>query len=151
MRVVTRPSASFDGTTNVTFAAIGEGPPFITSKSIGSSSNNDVGSPISSTAHQGQRVGTVWSSQGESQSAPPKTTTTEASDTVSFDVTYFHCGVGSFWNLSSSGAIAQDEDTDTCPSCADGVEGATEVRELKGGRWVHLQPNFLRCCVLLLD
>ena len=47
--------------------------------------------------------------------------------TVSFDVTFFHCAAGSFWNLT----LASKEDFDfnhgDCKLCTEEMDGASEV------------------------
>lgn len=132
VRVVTRPGADLDGTTNVTFAVISGGPQASTSSSISlSRGNDDFGNPNSAAAYQGQAWTTAWPSQGGNHSTLEETLTTQAIDMVSFDVTYFHCGAGSFWNRTASSV---DEGTDTCPLCTDGVEGETAVRDLECDR-----------------
>lgn len=119
MRVVSRPSADHDGTTNITFAAV-----------IG---NGDFGSPNSAPVDQGHGGSTASSSQGDSHSATQERLTTKAIDSTSFNVTYFHCGAGSVWNRIDTRSNTLDEGFDSCRLCKDGVEGEIKVRELDHG------------------
>lgn len=73
----------------------------------------DIGSFNSTDAYQAQGEGTF----------------------SSFNVTFYHCAGGSFWNHSVSARQGLMEANDTCRGCADALEGDTQVNEVERSRW----------------
>lgn len=53
----------------------------------------------------------------------------------SFNVTFYHCAGGSFWNRSVSAEQSLMEGNDTCRGCSDALEGDTQVNEVDCSRW----------------
>lgn len=100
------PSTGFDGTLTVNFKASSVGKPYTTSTSSYSVSDDDVGNPNSSPEES--------YAQGDGT-------------TMSFDVTFYHCAAGRFWNPTSAVVQASDETAGACPRCADDVDGDAKV------------------------
>ena len=107
LRVATLPGTFFDGTDTVTFEAVDVmGSSSTTSARTSSSSNggHDVDGNSDITAAGGAR------------------------NTASFDVTFYHCAAGSFWDRGPPGVNGSDEHTGTCEPCSEkDTEGETQV------------------------
>ena len=96
--MVTLPSTGFDGTTSVTFNAVGAG--------------------INSTLTQDSIDPTLDDTGGLGSNAA----------SASFNVTFYHCDIGEVWNSTSSILAGSDGDTsEGCQLCSDVVKGASEV------------------------
>ena len=129
LRVATLPSTFFDGTDEVVFTAIGVG---ADGGGGDGDDEDDDGHSNSAAAHQAQGAGDALSSpQGGAHSVlheSSSSSTGEASRTASFNVTFFHCAAGSFWERDTVSGNDLDEYTGNCTSCADGdLDSLTEV------------------------
>lgn len=57
----------------------------------------------------------------------------------SFNVTFYHCARGSFWNRNGSVEHGLAEGSGTCDVCSDAVEGDTQVNGMESSLWsLHL-------------
>ena len=145
LRVVTEPSDYFDGTTVVSFGAID----FRLSSDMSATVTNyedehddDDFVPDSAASNQGQaEEGALASSERDILEAAIVTT-------VSFNVTFFHCAAGSFWNLTLASKDNFNLTSGDCKICTEEMEGAPEVLEVHaGGRPWQLYSVFgLICC-----
>lgn len=126
IRVVTQPSEEFDGTTNVSFGVV-DG--FLQSNmSAASTSDADKDGYVQinyTQAHQTQGETALQSSAGELVPGG-------IVNAVSFDVTFYHCGPGGFWDLNHGSGNDSDGSGGTCHYCTEGIGGVQEV-SLKGG------------------
>lgn len=53
----------------------------------------------------------------------------------SFNVTFFHCSRGSFWNRNGSVGNGLAEGGGTCDVCSDAVEGDAQVNKIERSPW----------------
>lgn len=104
LRVVSRPSNTFDGTATVNFEADG----------MGSSGSDE----FTTTVQQEQSGDTLSSSQDSG-------VVQATGGLTSFEVTFYHCTAGSFWNATVSGA--DDGLPSSCELCTGMAEGDVEV------------------------
>ena len=173
VKVVTLPGTFFDGTDRVAFEVTGVGVKDNDAvDDDDDADDDDDGNPVAVAAaaiQQAQGGSTSTSSspqEGDTLSMLPQETDTSSSQegttlalqetstgggssTVSFDVTFFHCEAGSFWNRSTVYGTSRsgDEYTGTCELCAeDDGEGGTEVCARDG----HGVRQAIRCFVCRL-
>ena len=146
LRVVTLPSASFDGTTSVTFKAVGIG---MDSSSVTRTilTRSDLGY-VKADEYE------LDESQGSNDSALDDTNGAGLinSASASFNVTFYHCEKGGVWMPTKSILDGSDNDTsESCPLCRDVVERATEVRATgccrKTRFWDEVVHLFTLACV----
>lgn len=105
LRVATMPNTDFDGTTNATFGASGfVSPPAGVPPTSSAVDDGVANSSVTGTQH-----------------------TQEADPSASFNVTFFHCAAGSYWNHTRSSV----DDFEECISCTEGIYGAKEVQKAK--------------------
>lgn len=125
--MATRPDTFFDGTAFVTFDVTGEG----------------ADDSISTDAKHAQRGLTSSSLQEGTASNSLETNEGETSNATSFNVTFFHCDVGTFWNRTDSSVTSTGEYDGTCERCTeDDTDGDIEVRAgMSGG---IAEPTSLR-------
>lgn len=111
LRVATLPSTFFDGTDTVTFGAVDV---------MGSPSTTSSSTAPSSDAHNDNGNSNTVAAGG-------------ASNTASFEVTFFHCAAGSFWNRELSGDNGSNGHAGTCEPCNENeADGETQVRAANG-------------------
>ena len=83
--------------------------------------------PDSAASNQGQaEEGALASSERDFLAAAIVTT-------VSFNVTFFHCAAGSFWNLTRASKDNLNLTSGDCKLCMEEMEGAPEVLECARG------------------
>lgn len=107
LRVATQPSTFFDGSDTVTFEAVDV---------MGSYATTSAStSPSSQGGHDDDGISNTAAAGG-------------ASNTASFDVTFFHCPAGSFWDRDPPGVIGSDEHAGICQPCSEKeTDGETQV------------------------
>ena len=118
--MVTLPSTSFDGTTNVTFVAaeiLSTTDALTTSTMSEQSDTEDDGS---AAALQAQVTVTSSTSQLWNDSAIGVSGWV-SNTSATFNVTFYHCDTGQVWNASFG-------DSGNCDLCSDVVDGEEEVR-----------------------
>lgn len=104
--MATLPGTFFDGTDTVTFKAVDV---------MGSSSSTFSSTSPSSDGHNDDGSSNSVAAGGES-------------NTASFEVTFFHCAAGSFWNRELTSVNGPDGHTGTCETCNENEEdGETQV------------------------
>lgn len=123
------PGTCFEGNANVTFEAKGDG-------ADGDDSNNHLIAPAAEAADKAQGGGTPSSLEEEATHSTLQQQTSGAggaSNTASFEVTFFHCEVGSFWNRTDAKDTGMDGYTGECEPCTeDNVDGGIKVCKPKG-------------------
>lgn len=150
LRVVSLPDDSFDGRTMVEFEAHAMSAFSLTDMDDDSETHVDT-----SYTQQSQ-------TKGDSTPSPSNPLETdddiEEESTVSFEVEFYHCLAGSFWNPNTS-ATARNTSLDDCKLCTDVVDGETEVTEEQHNHnrfWTKILDAFfvLRgshiCCIALV-
>ena len=139
------PSASFDGTTSVTFKAVGIG---MDSSSVTRTTltRSDLG--VKADEYE------LDESQGSNDSALDDTNGAGLinSASASFNVTFYHCEKGGVWMPTKSILDGSDNDTsESCPLCSSVVKHATEVRATgccrKTRFWDEVVHLFTLACV----
>ena len=143
--MVTLPSASFDGTTTVTFKAAGIG---MDSSSVTTTvTRSDLGN-VKAEEYE------LDKSQDSNDSAHDDINGAGLIDTASasFDVTFYHCEKGGVWMPTKSILDGSDNDTsESCPLCSSVVKHATEVRATgccrKTRFWDEVVHLFTLACV----
>lgn len=109
LTVTTFPGVGFDGTTTAAFEV------------IAMSSNST--SPASTSTYVSSKVGGDTDRNPSTAYQP-----LGGSRLSSFNVTFFHCSAGSFWNRTVTGKNSSAGDTGECLLCTDGIDGEIEVR-----------------------
>lgn len=118
--MVTLPSESFDGTTDVMFEAIDGLLDYNMSTSARDEHKDAHADYNSAPAHEVQDRGRLRLSGRVSTSGG-------SLSTVSSNFTFYHCGPGSFWDFTPASGNRSDISGGTCRVCMEDIYGAPEV------------------------